>query len=260
MNDDLTPLRILVVSEVAPERELIRRAASGASIPIDVVEVEAAADANATCELLAQGAAFDAAFFDSRMPKAARQKVLDAIRAAKGSPLAILVGAAAMKSREVLTDGLAIDGVLAKPIEARELRQLFDNCSRARLPKRVLIVDDSSTARSVIRKVLQASRFRLEPEEAGDGAIAIEIANKQNFDIVFLDCHMAGLDGFATLSGLRRSRPDINVVMITGTRDLRIENRARAEGAKDFLYKPFFANDIDAVLSRLLGLMRPRWN
>jgi FixJ family two-component response regulator len=48
--------------------------------------------------------------------------------------------------------------------------------------------------------------------------------------------------------------------MITGTRDVRIEDRARAEGARDFLYKPFFANDMDAVLNRLFGLMRSRWN
>jgi FixJ family two-component response regulator len=50
------------------------------------------------------------------------------------------------------------------------------------------------------------------------------------------------------------------VVMISGTRDMRFEDRAHAEGASDFLFKPFFANDIDAVLSRLFGLMRPRWN
>jgi FixJ family two-component response regulator len=42
--------------------------------------------------------------------------------------------------------------------------------------------------------------------------------------------------------------------MVTGTRDVRIEDRARAEGAWDFLYKTFFAKDIDAALNRLLGL------
>jgi hypothetical protein len=47
---------------------------------------------------------------------------------------------------------------------------------------------------------------------------------------------------------------------MTGTRDTRIEDRARAEGASDFLFKPFFANDVDAVLNRLFGLMRARWN
>jgi FixJ family two-component response regulator len=78
--------------------------------------------------------------------------------------------------------------------------------------------------------------------------------------MIFLDCHMPGLDGFATLDEIRRARPDAKVVMMTGTRDVRIEDRAHAEGARDFLYKPFFAKDIDAVLNRLFGLMRPRWN
>jgi CheY-like chemotaxis protein len=186
--------------------------------------------------------------------------VLDATRDASGRPLAILVGAAEMKTREVLTDGLLVDGVIAKPIDARELSQLIENCIRARLPKRVLIVDDSATVRSIIRKVLQASRFRLEPDEAAEGAAAIEQANQQRFDIVFLDCNMPGLDGFATLSQLKRSHPDSKVVMITGTRDIRIEDRARAGGAADFLYKPFFAKDIDAVLNRAFGLMRQKWN
>ena len=183
--------------------------------------------------------------------------LLNAIRAAPSRPLAILIGAAAMKTREVFTDGLEVDGALAKPIDVQEARDLIDRCIRARLPKRVLIVDDSSTVRSVIRKVLQASRFKLEAEEAADGSVAIELAKKQRFDIVFLDCQMPVIDGFATLAELKRVHPDMKVVMITGTRDVRIEDRARAEGAKDFLYKPFFAKDIDAVLNRLFGLALP---
>jgi CheY-like chemotaxis protein len=111
-----------------------------------------------------------------------------------------------------------------------------------------------------VHKVLQASRFRHNAEEASEGKAAVERVERQRFDIVFLDCHMPGVDGFATLGQLRRVQPDIKVVMITGTRDMRIEDRARAEGARDFLYKPFFAKDIDAVLNRLFGLMRPRWN
>jgi len=49
----------------------------------------------------------------------------------------------------------------------------------------------------------------------------------------------------------------MKVVMMTGTRDVRIEDRARAGGAQDFLYKPFFAKDIDAALNRLFGLALP---
>jgi CheY-like chemotaxis protein len=162
-----------------------------------------------------------------------------------------------MKTREVLTDGLKVDSALAKPIDLQETRDLIDVCTRARLPKRVLIVDDSSTVRSVIRKVLQASRFKLKAEEAEDGSVAIVLAKRQRFDIVFLDCQMPVIDGFTALGEFNRAHPDMKVVMMTGTRDIRIEDRARAEGAKDFLYKPFFAKDIDAVLNRLFGLTQP---
>lgn len=257
MNDELISLRILIVSEAAAERELIRRAALQASIPIEILE-EPTCDVAACATLMRDG--FDVVFTDSRMPKAARLQLLNAIRAAEERPLAILVGAAELKTREVLTDGLAVDGVLAKPIDERELDELFGRVIRARVPSQVLIVDDSSTVRSVIRKVLQASRFRLNSDEAAEGAAAIERARKQRYDIIFLDCNMPGIDGFVTLAELKRMHPDTKVVMITGTRDMRIEDRAHSDGAADFLYKPFFAKDIDAVLSRLFGLMRPRWN
>lgn len=259
MSDDLISLKIAILSEVASERELVRQAAAQGSILIDVTEIDAAGDPKTTGELIASGG-YDVVFFDSRIPKPARQLLLTAIRAAPSRPLAVLIGAAEMKTREVLTDGLEVDSALAKPIDVQETSNLIDHCIRARLPKQVLIVDDSSTVRSVIRKVLQASRFTLQAEEAEDGSVAINLVKKQRYDIVFLDCQMPVIDGFAALDEFKRAHPDMQVVMITGTRDVRIEDRARAAGAKDFLYKPFFAKDIDAVLNRLLGLMRPRWN
>jgi CheY-like chemotaxis protein len=120
---------MLIVSEAAPEREAVRAAATQASVPIQVEEVDAAADATAACTLLARDGAFDVVLFDSRMPRAERQKLLDATRDASGRPLAILVGAAEMKTREVLTDGLLVDGVIAKPIDTRELSQLIETAS-----------------------------------------------------------------------------------------------------------------------------------
>jgi CheY-like chemotaxis protein len=184
--------------------------------------------------------------------------LLEVSRAAASRPLAILIGAAEMKTRRVITDGLEIDGTLAKPIDAAEAGELLNICCRARLPYRALIVDDSSTVRSVIRKVLQASCYNLDVTEAGEGETAVARAKADRFDIVFLDCHMPGLDGFATLEQLKRLQPNAKTVMISGARDVRIEDRALAEGAVDFLYKPFFARDIDAVLNRLFGLVRAR--
>jgi CheY-like chemotaxis protein len=255
MSDDFISMKLLIVSEAAPERDLLRRASAEASIPVDATELDTPGDPVAMSELLARQN-FDVVFFDSRIAKPARQELLNAIRAAPSLPLAVLIAPAAIKTREVFTEGLEVDSALAKPMDLQETRDLIDCCIRARLPQRVLIVDDSSTVRSVVRKVLQASRCKLEAEEAADGTVAIELAKKQRFDIVFLDCQMPGIDGFETLSILRRTQPDLKVVMMTGTKDHRLEDRARTEGAKDFLFKPFFAKDIDAVLNRMFGLAR----
>jgi len=118
---------------VVAERELVRQAAAQASIPIDVSELDTAGDAVATGELLARQS-FDGVFFDSRIAKPARLELLSAIRAAASRPLAVLICAAAIKTREVLTDGLEVDSTLAKPIDLKEARDLIDCCVRARLP------------------------------------------------------------------------------------------------------------------------------
>jgi DNA-binding NtrC family response regulator len=256
MRHDILSLQLLIVSEAAPERELVRQAAMQASVMIDVAELGAAGERAETADLLAKQN-YDAVFFDSRLPKPVRMGLLALIREARSRPLAVLIGPAAIKTREVFTEGLDVDSALAKPIEMREVRVLMERCIRARLPKRVLIVDDSSTVRAVVSKVMQASRFRLETVEAEDGSAAIALTERKPFDIVFLDCQMPGLDGFATFTELQRVQPDIKVVMMTGARDVRMEDRAREQGAREFLYKPFFAKDIDAVLNRLFDLARP---
>src|SRR5579862_1790908 len=112
MSDDFISMKLLIVSEAAPERELLRRASAEASVPVDVSELDAPGDPVAMRELLARQN-FDGVFFDSRIAKPARQELLDAIRSAASRPLAILIAPATIKTREVFTDGLEVDGALA---------------------------------------------------------------------------------------------------------------------------------------------------
>src|SRR6476619_6379816 len=109
MTADLLSIKIAIVSEVATERELVCQAATQVSFPMDVSEVEVTDDALVMGKLLARDG-FDVVFFDSRIPKADRQTVLDALRESPSRPLAILIGAAELKTRGVLTDGLDVDG------------------------------------------------------------------------------------------------------------------------------------------------------
>jgi CheY-like chemotaxis protein len=75
---------------------------------------------------------------------------------------------------------------------------------------------------------------------------------------VFLDYNMPGLNGFETLSEIKRESPNVAVVMMTSTVDDAIADRAHASGALAFLKKPFYPADIDRVLERYYGLHTPR--
>jgi CheY-like chemotaxis protein len=150
--------------------------------------------------------------------------------------------------------------LIGKPIEQPQVSAVIGNCVAVWLPKSVLVVDDSDAVRSVIQKVLSGSRFRIAADEADGGAAAVERVRTRPFDVGILDCHMSGQDGFETLAELKKIRPDARILMIAETLDRSLEKRARGAGAGDFLYKPFFAKDIDAAFSRLLGLTHLRWS
>jgi two-component system chemotaxis response regulator CheY len=250
MTDEFISLKAMIVSGAAGDRELVRRAMAGASIPVIVTEVEAAGDATAALKALA-GDTYDVVLFDSAMPAFARQTLIAAVRGEPDRPLAVAIGDA---------PGIDVDCALSKPIEQQQAASLIENCIAVRLPKRVLVVDDSAAVRSVIQKVLKASRFRITAEEADSHASAVEQVKRGAFDVVMLDCQLSGQDGFETLAELRQIRPDARVLMITEKHDTAMAERARGGGAAYLLAKPFFAKDIDTAFSRLFRLGHLRWD
>jgi CheY-like chemotaxis protein len=122
-----------------------------------------------------------------------------------------------------------------------------------RLPSRVLVVDDSRTMRSIVRKALAGTRFPLEVSEADEGFAALELVRESDFHIVFLDHNMPGFSGLETLAEFKREQRRLAVVLMTSVQDEALAKRARSEGAA-FLKKPFFPPDIEAVLCGFYGL------
>ena len=77
----------------------------------------------------------------------------------------------------------ATDALAAKPADLDAAKRFVNAAARIRLPSRVLVVDDSSTTRAVVRKILAATRFPMHVTEAAQGVDAIEIARNTAFDI-----------------------------------------------------------------------------
>jgi CheY-like chemotaxis protein len=243
MGGDLVSLRILLISASLRDRDLWLHAAANASVPIELEPLEVAPAAT----MLARKGA-DVCVLDADLSESYKAILIKAARAAKPQPLLFVAGPKGAPR----VDGT--DGIFARPTNKDEARTLVQLCIRAKIPTRVLIVDDSGTMRSIVRKILQASHFAFDIQEAAEGNAALERLRTTKFGIIFLDYNMPGLNGFETLSEIKRLNPEVAVVMMTSTLDNAIADRAHAAGALAFLKKPFYPADIDATLKRYYGL------
>jgi CheY-like chemotaxis protein len=245
---DLVTLRILLLSGSAAERDLMRRGAVAASVPVEVVEAENGAAARAK---LADNK-IDVVFADAAIPAAERAAFIGQAGSMEQKPFVFLV-AATTEEAQGLADGGA-DSVVVRPANLAEAKTLFERCKRLRLPIRVLVVDDSLTMRGIVRKILVASRFRLEVSEAQEGIDALKKIASGKFDLVFLDYNMPGLNGVEALAAIKRQQPNLHVVIMTSAASEALAEQAHRAGAAAFLKKPFYPADIDAVLHRIFGL------
>lgn len=243
MTGDLISLRMLLVCAVPSEQDLWRQGAALASVPIEFDT----ADAARAGKTLARGGV-DICIIDSKLTSDDKEAVLNAARAVEPAPFVVLSAPSAVGRLE------GSDGTLTKPTNAEDARKAVEMCVRVKIPTRVLIVDDSGTMRSIVRKILSASRFALDIHEAEEGTAALNQLRGGNFGMVFLDYNMPGLNGFETLAEIKRENSKVAVVMMTAKMDEAMAKRAQASGALSFLKKPFFPADIDAILTRFYGL------
>ncbi len=118
-------------------------------------------------------------------------------------------------------------------------------------PKRILIVDDSESVRSLVSQALRQAGF--EVVEAVDGTDALDkIAG--GFDMVITDVNMPNVDGLQLLSLLRR-RPDTHFIpiLLLTTECLRERRQeALAAGATGWIVKPFEPGSLVALVRRFL--------
>ncbi len=119
---------------------------------------------------------------------------------------------------------------------------------------KALVVDDERFSRMNIRDILSPEGIAV--DEADDGAKALKMLAKNPYDIVLLDIRMPKMDGLAVLSHLRKSHPQLPVIMFTahGTSEKAIE--AMKQGAFDYVTKPFDLDELLATVHRALSYRR----
>ncbi len=117
--------------------------------------------------------------------------------------------------------------------------------TRVEVPPSILIVDDDSNM-LVSYTVLLEDEFRVYTAETGEKGI--KVLQEEDINIILLDIRLPGMDGMEVLRRAKAIDENVEVIMVTAVRNVRVAVEAIKLGAYDYLVKPF---EIDEVLSLL---------
>ncbi len=116
----------------------------------------------------------------------------------------------------------------------------------------ILVVDDSSTMRDVIRLTLKAAGF--EVALAADGVEALALAQSTQYDLILTDVNMPKMDGIELVRALRamENYQSTPMLMLTTESDLEHRQVHKAAGASGWIVKPFLPSKLVAAVNKAL--------
>ena len=112
----------------------------------------------------------------------------------------------------------------------------------------ILIVDDESTMRSLLEKILAREGYQM--YTASNGVEALEHLSERKFDIVISDMKMPKMGGFELLKHIKKEYPGAGVIIMTAYGDTYSVKDALLLGADEYITKPFKSYEISLVVER----------
>ncbi|HEX2896727.1 MAG TPA: response regulator [candidate division Zixibacteria bacterium] len=112
----------------------------------------------------------------------------------------------------------------------------------------ILVVDDEAMIRNLLEKILAKEGYKI--LLAKDGQEALDIISTKKVDIVISDMKMPRMNGLDLLKTLKRERPEIGVVIMTGYGDTYTVKDALLLGADEYITKPFKSYEMLMIVER----------
>jgi DNA-binding response OmpR family regulator len=113
----------------------------------------------------------------------------------------------------------------------------------------ILIIDDEKSLRDSLTLVL-AEKFNVDTSATGvDG---MQKAKEKKYDVIFLDLHIDGADGFSILHSLKKSDPHNKIIIFSGTADSATVKKSFDFGADEFIAKPFELDEFQEKINKVL--------
>jgi len=120
----------------------------------------------------------------------------------------------------------------------------------------ILVVDDDTANLKMASRILSMEKMRVSCLKSGEDAIKFLQRNRP--DLILLDIHMPGMDGFETIAAIRESEgiSDIPIIFLTADEDSNAETRGLEAGAMDFIKKPFVPEVLLLRVKHTIELVR----
>jgi len=114
--------------------------------------------------------------------------------------------------------------------------------------KAVLIVDDDSVHRMILKKHLNDWGYQV--NEADDGHVAVEAVRRMPFDLIIMDICMLNVSGIEALGQIKAINPETPVIIMTAYASLETAVSALKKGAYDYLTKPLNFDELRIAIGR----------
>lgn len=112
---------------------------------------------------------------------------------------------------------------------------------------KILVIDDENTLRHFLRLHLQERGYHV--TEAPDGKTAIQLIDREHFEVALVDLHLTDMDGLDIMRHLRQKSPQTSVIILTAYASVDSAVEALRQGAHDYLTKPFETTELLASVA-----------
>jgi CheY-like chemotaxis protein len=152
----------------------------------------------------------------------------------------------ARRERQVRESILAQSVRLEFDDEARSLKRVEVPAPKAR----ILAVDDEAVVLDSFRRILVLEGYSIDTVESGPEALSL--VQRHDYDFVFTDLKMPGMDGVEVVKAVKHLRPDVDLVVITGYGTIETAVQTMQHGASEYVQKPFSAEELADFVNKLL--------
>lgn len=120
---------------------------------------------------------------------------------------------------------------------------------------KILIVDDEAKIREMIVKYARHEGF--ETEEASDGMEAVELCEKNDYDLCVMDIMMPALDGFSAVKEIKQFKPQMPFIMLSALSEEYDRIHGFDVGVDDYVIKPFSSKELMMRIHAILKRVNP---